>query len=127
MKGTAMPDITAAADTTAVTGTATAGTTAAADTTAATGAAATPPKIPNQTILQYPIRTGAGEEITTVTLRRGKLKDLKLAQRNADGVSVDVDPWLVCILAQESLMFEDIEGLDLADWSDIQVCLTGLV
>lgn len=104
---------------------------AAADTTAATSAAtetaAKPPKIPHQTVLQYPIKNGAGEEIKTITLRRGKLRDLKLAQRNADGVSIDVDPWLVSILAQESLTFEDIEGLDMADWSDIQVCLTGLV
>lgn len=86
-----------------------------------------PSQIQNQVTLKYPIKNAAGEDIKTITLRRGTLKDLKAAQRNADGDSNNVDPWLVAILAQESLVFEDVERLDLADWSEVQVCLTGLV
>ncbi len=85
------------------------------------------PAVPNQTILKFPITNGVGEKVTAITLRRGVLKDLKQAQRNAEGVSQDVDTWLVCILAKEQLQFEDVERLDLADWSRVQACLQGLV
>ncbi|KAF0205494.1 MAG: hypothetical protein FD173_937 [Gallionellaceae bacterium] len=83
-------------------------------------------KIPHQTVLKYPLTNGKGEKVTTITLRRGKLKDLKMAQRNSEGVSEDVDGWLVVILAKEELVFEDVECLDLSDWGDVQACLRGL-
>lgn len=82
---------------------------------------------PKQVALKFPISNGKSEVIKTITLRRGKLKDLKQAQRNADYESVDVDTWLVAILAQEGLTFEDVEGLDLADWAEVQVCLRAIV
>lgn len=88
---------------------------------------ATTTAVPNQVKLKYPITNGLGEKVETITLRRGVLKDLKLAQRNAAGVATDVDTWLVSILAKEQLVFEDVERLDLADWSEVQACLQGLV
>ncbi len=89
--------------------------------------ASTAAVIPNQVKLKFPITNGLGEKVETITLRRGVLKDLKLAQRNAAGVATDVDTWLVSILAKEQLVFEDVERLDLADWSEVQACLQGLV
>ncbi len=83
--------------------------------------------VPNQVKLQHPITSGLGEKVETITLRRGVLKDLKLAQRNAAGVATDVDTWLVSILATEKLVFEDVERLDLADWAEVQACLQGLI
>ena len=82
---------------------------------------------PDPVPLKFPITNGTGEKVTAITLRRGQLRDLKLAQRNAAGKTEDVDAWLVTILAKEELVFEDVEGLDLADWSDVQACLQGLV
>lgn len=93
--------------------------------TAAVPAAST--AIPNRVTLKFPITNGVGEKVETITLRRGVLKDLKLAQRNAAGVATDVDTWLVSILAKEQLVFEDVERLDLADWAEVQACLQGLV
>jgi hypothetical protein len=77
--------------------------------------------------LKFPITNGLGQKIDTITLRRGVLKDLKQAQRNADGNAGDVDTWLVSILAEEKLVFEDVERLDLADWAEVQARLQGLL
>lgn len=82
---------------------------------------------PKQVVLKFPISDGTGKTVDTITLRRGTLKDLKQAQRNADYESADVDTWLVSILAEEKLTFEAVEMLDLADWTEVQVCLRGIV
>lgn len=72
--------------------------------------------------LQFPLSTPNGK-IETITLRRGIVRDLRMAQRAAEGVAADVDLWLVTRLAHESLTFEDVDGLDLADWSEVQARL----
>jgi hypothetical protein len=82
---------------------------------------------PKQVKLKFPISDGTGRTVDTITLRRGTLKDLKVAQRNADYESADVDTWLVAILAAEGLTFEAVESLDLADWTEVQVCLRGII
>jgi hypothetical protein len=68
--------------------------------------------------LKTPIKTPSGE-VKTITLRRATVRDLKQAQRVADNPS-DVDTWLVSILSEEKLTNEDVEGLDLADWAEVQ-------
>jgi hypothetical protein len=68
--------------------------------------------------LKTPIKTTNGE-VKTITLRRATVRDLKQAQRVADNPS-DVDTWLVSILSEEKLTNEDVEGLDLADWAEVQ-------
>lgn len=83
--------------------------------------------VPDPIKLKYPFTNGKGETIDTITFRRGFVKDLKLAQRNAAGNADDVDLWLTVILSKEDIVYEDVERLDLADWADVQACLQGLV
>ena len=86
----------------------------------ATPSAASTPA--NQVKLKFSITNGVGEKVETITLRRGVLKDLKLAQRNAAGVATDVDTWLVSILAKEQLVFEDVERVGTGPWGGVPGC-----
>lgn len=76
--------------------------------------------------LKYPLTTLNGV-VRTITLRRGQMRDLAIAKRNAEGDDEAVDAWLVAILAQEKLQLEDVQSLDLADWIDVKECLKRLL
>ena len=74
--------------------------------------------------LALPLQTPTGE-VSTITFRRGKAKDMMAAQR------IEADPArrelvLMAMLAQEKITPEDLEELDLADLAEVQVTFQGL-
>ncbi len=68
--------------------------------------------------LGIPLMTPSGK-VETVTLRRGKAKDMLNAQRiEPDEARRELT--LISILSEEKLTVEDLEELDLADMSAVQ-------
>ena len=73
----------------------------------------------NKVTLQFPLTTGDGRTITEVSLRRPKVRDLKNAQRGGHG-QADQEIALFAAITDERLTPEDMEELDMADYSRIQ-------
>ena len=74
--------------------------------------------------LDTPLSTPNGA-ISTITLRRGKAKDMMAAQR------MEKDPargemLLISMLTQEKVMLEDLEELDMADLAEVQAAFQSL-
>ncbi|MEX3555335.1 MAG: phage tail assembly protein [Burkholderia gladioli] len=70
--------------------------------------------------LMYPYTLADGRQLTSVTLRRPTVRDLKLAQRAGDA-SADHEIAMIASLAAEKLTPDDLEAMDLADYAEIQV------
>lgn len=67
--------------------------------------------------LKYPVTKPDGSKVTSVTLRRATVGDLKAAQRQADKPE---DQELALIARLTGLVPEDVELIDLADYKRIQ-------
>lgn len=89
-------------------------TTTQSTTTQATAAKANPLR----TELLVPLKTPSGE-VTTITFRRGKAKDMVAAQR-IESDQARRELVLMSLLSEEKLTVEDIEELDLADLVNVQ-------
>lgn len=72
--------------------------------------------------LKYPITKPDGSKLTSVTLRRATVGDLKAAQRQADKPE---DQELALVARLTGLVPEDIELMDLADYKRIQESFRG--
>ncbi|MBS1186683.1 MAG: Phage tail assembly chaperone protein, or 41 or 14 [Burkholderiaceae bacterium] len=75
--------------------------------------------------LDYPLNTPSGA-VSTITLRRGKAKDVSAAQRIEPNDPARRELVLISLLTQEKLTVEDIEELDLADLAEVQSKFQGL-
>ncbi len=72
--------------------------------------------------LKYPFKTGLGVEVAELTLRRPKVRDLKLAQRHGkDAASVELA--MIGMVCEPKLTPEDMEAMDLADYRAITMFL----
>lgn len=69
--------------------------------------------------LDYGLTTAAGKTLTSLTLRRPKVRDMKNAQRNG-GTDAEHEIALLAAMSQEQLTPEDIEELDMADYAKVQ-------
>lgn len=69
--------------------------------------------------LQFPATLPDKRVITTLTMRRPKVNDLRAAQRQAQ-TDADREVTLVALLTDEKLTPEDIGELDLADYAQVQ-------
>lgn len=74
--------------------------------------------------LAFPLNTPSGE-VKTITLRRGKAKDMLAAQRIEPEISRR-EMVLMAMLTEERLTVEDLEELDLADLAEVQAAFQGL-
>ena len=69
-------------------------------------------------VLKYPIKDSSGKEITALHFRRPKLRDYKQAQ-NMARTPADEQSHLLAIIAFEEVVLEDLDELDLGDYSAI--------
>lgn len=70
-------------------------------------------------VLEYPFKLADGRELKQVSLRRPKVRELKAAQRAGTGAD-DHELALIALLSEEKLTPEDLEEMDLADYSVVQ-------
>lgn len=75
--------------------------------------------------LKSPIKTGKGE-LSQITLRRAKVRDLKEVQRMGLP-DADQELMMIARLSEEKLTQEDVEELDLADYAEVQRVFRQLV
>lgn len=69
--------------------------------------------------LAWPIRTPSGE-VTEISFRRGKARDLVAAQRIEPTDNARRELVLMAMLTEQKLTIEDLEELDLADLAAVQ-------
>jgi hypothetical protein len=81
---------------------------------------------PSAIPLKFPLATPSGT-ITTLTLRRGTVRDLKAAQGQSQGNPAELELALIAQLTEEKLTIEDLEGMDLADYAEVQARFSELV
>jgi hypothetical protein len=75
-------------------------------------------------VLDMPLNTPNGV-VETITLRRGKAKDMMAAQRlESDAARSEI--LLISMLTQEKVTAEDLEELDMADLAEVQAVFQGL-
>ena len=74
--------------------------------------------------LKFPFTTAAGKRIDVLTMRRAKVKDLKAANRFGDKPE-DQEIALLAILTD--LTPEDVQEMDLADYTQLQSSFRRLV
>lgn len=79
-----------------------------------------------QYTLKHPIKTAAGQSITTLELRRAKVKDIKAAHRFSDKES-EQEIALLALLCTPALTPEDMEELDVADYRALQATFRDMV
>lgn len=79
----------------------------------------------NKVILEYPLQTPNGE-VKTVTLRRGKARDVRKAQEIAGTDAARAEMVLISLLTEEKLTPEDLDELDMADLQEVQVIFKSL-
>ena len=77
-----------------------------------------------QVSLQIPLQTPSGV-IHSLTFRRGKVRDMLAAQRIEEDAARR-ELVLMSILAQEKITVEDLEELDLVDFTAVQAAFQGL-
>lgn len=70
--------------------------------------------------LSEPLKLATGRVISQITLRRAKVRDLKIAQRAGGDDSVTQELALIGIIAHEQLTPEDLEEMDLGDYQRVQ-------
>ncbi|MDO8771925.1 MAG: phage tail assembly protein [Burkholderiaceae bacterium] len=74
--------------------------------------------------LDTPLKTPNGE-VSAITLRRGKAKDMMAAQsREKDAARGEM--LLISMLTQETVTAEDLEELDMADLAEVQAAFQSL-
>ena len=73
----------------------------------------------NVIILQYPLSLPDGRLVATITMRRPKVRDMKLAQKRGE-TTEERELVLFSSLCQPSLTPEDLEDMDLADYGQVQ-------
>ena len=69
--------------------------------------------------LREPITTGDGRTLTSITLRRGKVRDMRQAQRGTES-SEEYELALIASLTAEKIVPEDLDDMDMDDYADIQ-------
>ena len=69
--------------------------------------------------LSEPLTTGDGRVLMQLTLRKGTVKDMRTAQRDAS-TDIDYELNLFALLTVEKLTPEDLEGMDMDDYGVIQ-------
>ena len=79
-----------------------------------------------QHTLKHPITTPTGQTITTLEVRRAKVKDIKDAHRYSDK-EAEQEIALLAKLCTPTLTPEDIEELDVADYRALQGIFRGMV
>lgn len=67
--------------------------------------------------LYYPLNI-LGKEVTQLTMRRAKVRDLKAAQRMANGNQADYEVALAAVLS--GYVVEDFEDMDSIDYEQVQ-------
>lgn len=68
--------------------------------------------------LQYPFTTAAGQTISTVTVRRLKVRDIKAINEQANGKGTQIE--LLGVARMVSLLPEDLEEMDAADYQGLK-------
>lgn len=76
--------------------------------------------------LQFPIKTPGGE-LTEITLRRPKVRDMKRAQQQFPNDAAGTEMALLSMITEQKLTPEDMEELDLADYGAVQAAFRTLV
>jgi hypothetical protein len=71
-----------------------------------------------EVVLKYPIQNSSGKEINALHFRRPKLRDYKQAQNMAQ-TPADEQSHLLALIAFEDVVPEDLDELDLGDYSAI--------
>ena len=80
----------------------------------------------NTITLKFPIKTPAGT-VSELTLRRPKVRDMKLAQQQYPNDSAGSELALLAAITEQKLTPEDLEELDLADYGAVQAAFRTLV
>ncbi|MEX3690087.1 phage tail assembly protein [Paraburkholderia sp. BR14263] len=70
--------------------------------------------------LKFPYALADGRELKEVTLRRGKVRELKPIQSAHAGDPFGMMLALLCLLSPDQLTPEDIEEMDIADFTMLQ-------
>ena len=73
--------------------------------------------------LQYPYTTAAGKHITTLTMRRPTVRDLRLAQRRKDSADMEIH----MLAALVGLVPEDMDPMDQADYRSVQTAYIDMI
>lgn len=73
--------------------------------------------------LDFPIKDGQGNEIKVLNIRRAKAKDLRRMQQKEN--AADQEFFLIAQLT--GLVPEDIDELDVADYTKVQTALTEMM
>lgn len=76
--------------------------------------------------LKFPIKTPAGE-LTAISLRRPKVRDMKRAQQQYPNDQAGAELALIAAITEQALTPEDLEELDLADYGAVQAEFRTLV
>lgn len=79
-----------------------------------------------QHTLKYPIKIATGQTIEALEIRRAKVKDIKAAHRFSDKES-EQEIALLASLCTPSLVPEDMEDLDVADYRALQAMFRNMV
>ena len=77
-------------------------------------------------ILDFPIQTATGL-VSTITLRRGKTRDVLQAQSQWRGEPEKAELALMASLSEEKLTMEDLQELDMADMAELQSVFQSLL
>ncbi len=85
---------------------------------------AAPAADPNAIPLDYPITKGDGTKVSTITLRRATVKDLR---RMKDFGSDQVDQELGLIARLAGMVPEDLDLVDAADFDKVQASFRRIV
>lgn len=68
--------------------------------------------------LQYPFTTAAGQTISTVTVRRLKVRDIKAITEQSDGKIAELEALGVSRMV--NIVPEDLEEMDAADYQKLK-------
>lgn len=74
--------------------------------------------------LKHPIKA-SGSEVSTVSLRKPKVRDIKNSRKGTDG-EVEAEIKLISILS-DSLTPDEVEELDWQDYKELQEVLEGFL
>ena len=80
----------------------------------------------NEITLEFPLTLPDGTVVEKLTLRRAKVRDMKAAQRRGD-TPEEREIALFALLCTPALAPEDLEGMDLADYGQLQRHFQGMV
>lgn len=80
----------------------------------------------NVITLKFPLTLPSGQRVEKLSMRRGKVRDMKLAQKRGT-TSEEREIVLFSLLCQPAITPEDLEDMDLADYGQVQKMFQGMV